>query len=398
MPQEESLRQAKPLNGSILLGLLIAFFASAGRAQASEVRCDNASLAAEPINVIPVCSRLLAADGIDAKTRAGLLYILGRGYHRTNRIAEAIENYDAALALDSSSADIFVSRAWAAMELKDGDGMVHFAQEAIKADPTSARAWDMMGAIRAELGNPVAALEAYDHALRVDPKYSLALLHRGEILIRMGRPDRAVEDYETILAMPPAEVETGNLIGQNGKPASFRAAAFEGRANARWNSASLDAVETDLRAAIATEATPFRHRQLAQHFRRQPGRMDEAVGAIRAAYDMAPYLIQLQHELGEYLLYAGKEEEGLAELERVIKKAPGYMNVHSTTVIYFQRKNRIDEAVNALVAGYNANPRSYLWLLNRLVKGGYWDGKNIPEKITPKLKAAFRKCLAAKCA
>ncbi|PPD15321.1 MAG: hypothetical protein CTY25_07175 [Methylobacterium sp.] len=382
----------------IALGFSSGFQGSSGLAQGSGARCDNASLVAEPASVIPACMAALAEAGNEAKTRAGLLYILGRGYHRTARLAEAIESYDSALALDATSADMFVSRAWAAMEMHDVEGVHHFAQMAIRAEPSSARAWDFLGTVRLEMGDTIAALEAYEHALRIDPKFGLALLHRADVMKRLGKPERAVEDYEKILAMPPGEVETGNLIGKNGKVASFRAAALEGRATARWSSAPREVVEADLRAAIAMEPTPFRHRLLAQHFRRQPDRIEDAVRAMRASYEMAPYLVELQLLFGEYLLVAGKEEEGLAEIRSIISKTPGYMKAHSAMVIYFRMKNRLDEAIDALEVGYNANPDAYRWLIDRLISDGYWGDESRPTRTTPELKAAFRKCLSAKCA
>lgn len=382
----------------LLIGSAAGLVALPARAQSPEPRCDHPSLVADPKSVIPVCTSLLMGDGHDAKTRAGLLYILGRGYHRSNRIAEAIENYDAAIALDRSSADLFVSRAWAAMEVGDGDRMLLFAQEAINADPTSARAWDLLGAAYAAMGQAHAALEAYDHALRIDPRFGLALLHRGQILIRLGQTQAAVEAFEAILALPPEEVETGNLIGLNGKPASFRAAALEERANARWNSAPFDVVEADLRAAIAMELSPFRHQRLARHFRRQPGRIEDAVRAIRAAHEMAPYLVPLQHELGQYLLRAGLEEEGMAEVRRVIDKAPGFLEAYITLVKYLRLKNRTDEAIAVLEAGYNVNPPAFRWLVDRMIQGGFLAGHDIPAKATPEFRIALQKCFAARCA
>jgi len=74
-----------------------------------------------------------------------------------------------------------------------------------ETSPASAKAQYSIGALRASLGDDVAAIAAYDRAIAVFPAYAEAFRNRGNALARLGRNADAMESYRQCLRFDPTD-------------------------------------------------------------------------------------------------------------------------------------------------------------------------------------------------
>jgi lipoprotein NlpI len=88
--------------------LIVAWILGA-MSSASAVECTMGQVAIDSASVITPCSERLAAHNLSDRDRAQAYFVRGRGYHRTQRLNEAAEDYRAALALDPNNEEILVS-------------------------------------------------------------------------------------------------------------------------------------------------------------------------------------------------------------------------------------------------------------------------------------------------
>ncbi|MET0544880.1 MAG: sulfotransferase [Caulobacterales bacterium] len=145
--------------------------------------------------------------------------------------------------------------------------------EALKIDPTSARAYFLLGALSADHANPAKAAELFDKAIALDPSRPEPWAHRARALLALNRHDDALKSAEAAAAGDPRDALTLDTIGvvlsRTGQHA--RAVPFFERA-----------IE-----AGASSANIFYNFGAALQF---VGRFDAAAAAYRAAIERDPKL------------------------------------------------------------------------------------------------------------
>jgi lipoprotein NlpI len=92
-----------------------------------------------------------------------------------------------------------------ALRSKDYPNAIKFADEAIKANPKSARNWFLRGVAQSNHGEHSKALESMNKVLELDDKYLDALDYRGSIHFKMGMMKEAGEDFDKFIKMRPEE-------------------------------------------------------------------------------------------------------------------------------------------------------------------------------------------------
>lgn len=121
---------------------------------------------------------------------------LERAYHRSEvgDYIGAIEDYTAALEIDSLDAEVWVNRGLAI----EKTGAIHDAYDdftqAIKLDEALGNAWLCRANVLVKLNKLSEAIEDYGIAIYCDPNYSLAYYNRALIQYRMGEKTLACHD------------------------------------------------------------------------------------------------------------------------------------------------------------------------------------------------------------
>jgi tetratricopeptide (TPR) repeat protein len=183
---------------------------------------------------------------VDPRTAADYAY-RGERLAKRGRYAEAIDDFTAALKLDSTLAAAYRGRALAfnatadydtaiadateAIRLEPRDGLAYNARgfayrkkgspekaaqdctRAIQLDPHCALAYDNRGGAYEQQKNLTAALADYGRAVHADPEFVPGYLHRAEVYYRLGEYEKASADGTAALKLDRFLVAAWNVRG-----------------------------------------------------------------------------------------------------------------------------------------------------------------------------------------
>ncbi|MEP7000872.1 MAG: tetratricopeptide repeat protein [bacterium] len=189
---------------------------------------------------------------------------------------------------------------------------IEFFNRAVDRDPTFALAWANLAQAYVELaeGGIMApdvvygrAEEAAANALRLDPELGEAHCTMGYLKgVRHYDWLGAEQDFKRALELSPSSADTYDLYG--------RLCAAIGRYD--------DAIALQHRA---NELDPLAHRMDAVTTLLRAGRYDEAVRAGEDAIELEPTYERARATLGWAYFLSGRQDAGLAELERAVSPA-----------------------------------------------------------------------------
>ena len=95
-----------------------------------------------------------------------------------------------------SDVDTYFNRALAYARLREWSAAANDATEAISFDPGYAKAYNLRGDARTELGDLAGAMEDYTQALDRDPSYAIAYNNRAALFALQGDKQGACQDLE----------------------------------------------------------------------------------------------------------------------------------------------------------------------------------------------------------
>lgn len=110
-----------------------------------------------------------------------------------NQYPGSIAQWDSLISSDQTKANYYLNRALALWESDEPNSAMMDIADAIKLDPNSATAYNVLGLLHIELGNYDDAIEAFTKALELNGKYTQAYFNRG-------RAYNLAEDNEPALA------------------------------------------------------------------------------------------------------------------------------------------------------------------------------------------------------
>jgi tetratricopeptide (TPR) repeat protein len=131
---------------------LVAAWVLGAMSSASAAECTMGQVAIDSASVITPCGERLAAHNLSDRDRAQAHFVRGRGYHRTQRLNEAAEDYRAAFALDPKNAEILVSWSNVDVRLRRMDDYKTRVEQAYALNPRNARVLRSVGALLSDRG------------------------------------------------------------------------------------------------------------------------------------------------------------------------------------------------------------------------------------------------------
>ena len=171
-------------------------------------------------------------------------FVRGRGYHRTQRLNEAAEDYRAAFALDPKNAEILVSWSNVDVRLRRMDDYKTRVEQAYALNPRNARVLRSVGALLSDRGESDKAFEFYSKAIEVDPTEGFALYFRARQYRFRRQFAEAIADASALLAIPPARLnDAQGFLDEDGIVRDFRVKALLERAYSYEDFGRLDLAE-----------------------------------------------------------------------------------------------------------------------------------------------------------
>lgn len=135
--------------------------------------------------------------------RSVLVYNIAQVYAGMNRLAEAIDQYTAAIALDPNYSEYYNERASLLLKANRLAEAAADYRKAISLSPPYAEVWTNLGQCHRLSGEMAAALACYTRALDLSPAQLLASVGRAQVLRALGRREEAAADYTAALRLDP---------------------------------------------------------------------------------------------------------------------------------------------------------------------------------------------------
>ncbi|HKO22064.1 MAG TPA: tetratricopeptide repeat protein [Candidatus Eisenbacteria bacterium] len=140
----------------------------------------------------------------------------GKYYFDTGRYAEALADYDQALALDAKPARTYFSKGSALGRLGRVDEALASFDRALELDSTLVEARSDRAGIRLMKGDLAGAISDLDAAIRLNPRFRGSYVNRGSAYAMSGDLELAVADYRHAIEMDPRHPRTYELWGAMG--------------------------------------------------------------------------------------------------------------------------------------------------------------------------------------
>lgn len=121
----------------------------------------------------------------------------GNAYDDKGEYRKAIENYDAAIAIDIEFAQAYNARANCRSKIKNHKDALLDYNKAIAIDPNYAVAYYNRGITHKHLKNLEASMDDYNKAIDLDPKFAHAFNGRGNVKTILGDTQAAGKDFES---------------------------------------------------------------------------------------------------------------------------------------------------------------------------------------------------------
>jgi len=142
-----------------------------------------------------------------ASDRAEEHYKRGLSLRRLNQFDQALEAFNAAVALDPAFAEAHNARGIVLASVgRAQDALVCF-DRALEIKPDYAECCNNRGIVLQELGRLDAALDSFDDALALKPDNARVHNNRGTVLSELQRWDDSVTAYERAIALDPSYAE-----------------------------------------------------------------------------------------------------------------------------------------------------------------------------------------------
>ena len=373
---------------------LVAAWVLGAMSSASAAECTMGQVAIDSASVITPCGERLAAHNLSDRDRAQAHFVRGRGYHRTQRLNEAGEDYRAAFALDPKNAEILVSWSNVDVRLRRMDDYKTRVEQAYALNPRNARVLRSVGALLSDRGESDKAFEFYSKAIEVDPTEGFALYFRARQYRFRRQFAEAIADASALLAIPPARLnDAQGFLDEDGIVRDFRVKALLERAYSYEDSGRLDLAEKNYDAAVdagrSAPALAARAHFLGFYVQRK----DDALRDLTEAVHKEPRNSKVLYALGISLAGFKRFEEAFAAFDAAVTARPDYATGLTMRARMHRQFGRTDAAVRDLKTAVSLDQRELNGLMNALRNAGYWSEPGLPSRQTRDLDDAMRACM-----
>ncbi len=291
-----------------------------------------------------VCREILSVDPGYAQT----LHLLGLIEHQRGRSDAAVEHIRLAITRDSRDPAFHHNLGNILRALDRLAEAINCYERALALAPNSVDTLYNLGNAWQDLGHPGHAAAYFERALRLNPEATELHHNLGIALQDLGRFDEAIGCYRKALALRPDLVEgLDNLAG---------ALQAQGK---------LDEAQACYERALA-----FRPNRAESHIGlgvllRAQGRLEDAVARHQQALALSPDHPEAHNNLGVALVDLGRQAEAIPHHEKALALQPGRAELHYNLGSALQRHGLYAEALASYGRALALNPAYAKVHLNR---------------------------------
>ena len=287
-------------------------------------------------------------------------FSLGNAQARFAELAPAQKAYENAVRLDPSFVQARVNLALVLAQqnqLPSAEENLRAANAQLGEKPAAAYSHYLLGRVLSQRNEPDRALTELRTATRLKPDYEQAYLATGMAQIALRNDRAAVQALEKAVRLSPADIEAeyqlGGALLRLGQAAQAvpplektvtarpdnRPARYQLCQSLRKAGRGKDAmncmqklrvlISKENAAAQSTSATGFNNQGVSLE---KAGNLKAAIASYRAAVNLEPAQPVFRRNLALALCRQGQWDEGVAELRKVLRQAPG--DTEATQALY----------------------------------------------------------------
>lgn len=274
-------------------------------------------------SVAPACA--------DAGKASTMHYMKAVLLEHQGNVLEALQEYQAAIALDPQSSFLVEQAVETALEAGKPDAALEMAKKLVGLDPKAHKSHFLLGNVQWARGDAAGAQAAFEEALKLNPKFSEAMLSLGNLLSSQS-PAKAREYFQRYLATNPdnaseAHYQLGILAQKDGDLA--------------------DAV-AHLKSAIAINPDSFQARlTLAQVYEARKD-TEAALGEFLSILERDPENVALRNHIGEIYFMRGDAEQAAEHFRHAQSAAPDNPTTCLWLAILAEQRGDFNSAVAEL--------------------------------------------------
>jgi tetratricopeptide (TPR) repeat protein len=391
------------LRRSIIISLVLACFASAPSRSLADDLCSVTALETDPEQAAANCTSVLSSDQLTTAERAEALKIRARSFHKTDRLDDAIRDYEEALKLAPNDAELHVRRGWTAFDKQDYDVVYDQANRALELKPGYAEAYALVGTALSMGGrdNFANAKAALDEAIRLQPLNPQYRFNRFELLEENDFDNEAINEADAILRLPLPLITKPGAIDIYLKHTTYRIAVEVKRAillrsigrTKEAEQAYDRAVELDPDALTYAMRAEFRLTHTAFTPNAPMPQMLSVQDDIDHAFALDPdywFALNMQARL---FLTRGEYAPAATYYVRALKGYPinGGMRWYYATAL--RQLGRGEEAVTEATTAFRLDPGFMREKLKYLRERGYFVPTESETDLRPAIMDAVRACM-----
>jgi len=223
---------------------------------------------------------------------------------------------------------------------------------AVSLDSTSSHAHLGLAQVAFSRVEFEASLTHLTKTLELNPRHREAHAMTADVLRRLGRLDESRKEME-ITQRLPLTTSIGDSVYQILVAEGVSAFWHRQRGFALLSKERLDEGFEELRKALALKPDPEGHNSVG-NLLSQAGRYDEAMSEYHKAISLAPNYGPPYQNLGETLSKVGRKEEAVLWLEKSLRLIPKSAEVYLDLALIYYKLKRPNDTIYTLRRGLNA--------------------------------------------
>jgi tetratricopeptide (TPR) repeat protein len=264
---------------------------------------------------------------------------LGPALQQANHEVDAIELYDAALAIQPDDHKALNNKGVALVNLGRYEEAIAAYDAALAIQPDDHKALYNKGSALGKLGRYEEAIAAFDAALAIKPDYHAALYNKGIALDELGRYEEAIAAYDAALAIQPDDHDA-----LYNKGIALRNLGRYEEAIAAYDAAL--AIQPDDHEALNNKGVALRNL----------GRYEEAIAAFDAALAIQPDDHKALYNKGIALRNLGRHEEAIAAYDDALAIQPDDHGAWDNKGVSLRHLGHNEEALTCFNQALAINP------------------------------------------
>ncbi len=162
---------------------------------------------------VDIANQLLARQGVDAESRANILYQRAIAKNALGEANAALEDYKLAVIANPKHLGSLMALADALSLIGQNDAALATFNQAVQVLPNEPLVHNNQGMLLQQMGRTNEAIQAFSTALQKSPNYFTALTNRGFSYLEGGNPAQAEKDFNASLQMNPNQIGVYSLRG-----------------------------------------------------------------------------------------------------------------------------------------------------------------------------------------